>query len=184
MGNRRRGNGPKRMTDWSGVLFDDNIVTAAPIEHVNIWTPVTEDQHATVVRIVGEIYVSPSTLALQSLGAFSFKVAAGIQVVNRALGTTGTARSPLIEDDLEGGEWLWLRHYCFQYVTTVDGTSGDVIYLTGMQDFIEAPDPHVDIRVKRKLDLSQDELLLTVAGQGTSMDVSFCGGLRLLLLQG
>jgi len=181
---RRRGTGPKRMTDWSGIVFDDNIVTAAPVEHVNLWTPVTEDKHATVVRIVGEIYVAPNTLALQSEGAFSFFVSAGIQVVNRAAGTTGAARNPRLEDDLEGGEWLWLRHYCFQYVAEVDGTSGAVTHLTGMQDFVNYPDPHVDIRVKRKLDLSQDELLLTVAGQGTSMDVSFCGSLRMLLLQG
>jgi len=183
MAHRRRGNGPQRHTDWSGIKFDENVTTVSPTANVNLWTPVTEDKSATVVRIVGEIYVSPGTLALQTLGAFDFNVSVGIQVVNRAAGSTGTARNPRNEDDLEGKEWLWLRHYCFKYVTAVDA-GNEVIFITGMQDFVDKPDPHVDIRVKRKLDLSQDELLLSIAGSGTSMDVDMCGGLRMLLLQG
>ncbi len=181
MGNRRRG-GPKRGTDWSGVHFDVEVNVGAPTAHINLWTPVTEDQGATVVRVVGEIYVAPTNAALSVEGEFEFRASVGIQVVNRAVGGTGAERNALIEDDLEGREWLWMRHYCFHYV--IQGDLGEPANaITGMQQFVTAPDSHIDVRVKRKLDLSQDELLLSIASSGTSNAVTMCGGLRVLMMQ-
>ena len=75
---------------------------------------------------------------------------------------------------------MWLRNMCFRYVN--QGVTGDVRVHTASPDMVGANSSHIDIRVKRKLDLSQDELQLTVAGNGTSLDVQICGSLRMLLM--
>jgi len=164
------------------VFIDDTIGTVAPITHVNLWTPVQEDKKATLVRIVGDLHVFPDTIIMQEVGAFEFVVNAGIQVVNRALNTAGTARSPSIEDDLEGGEWLWRKSYCFRWVMTAHASVGSLEYKPSSPDLVGSNSSHVDIKVKRKLDLSQDELLLSISGTGASLAVQAIGTLRMLLM--
>ncbi len=180
MAHRSRGRAPRRNTDWSGIHMSEEITPAQPTVHIPIWTPIAEDKKATVVRIVGDIHMLVSTDELQNPGAFAWNVFAGIQVVNRVLNASGVPRNPLVGDDLEGGEWLWLRQYCFRWVN--QGVTGDVSVKSSGNDILGGNGSHVDIRVKRKLDLSQDELILTVSGNGSSLNLEICGMLRMLLM--
>lgn len=180
MAHRRRSTAPRRHTDWSGIHINEEVTVAQSVLQVPIWTPVAEDKKATVVRIVGDLHIIPSTDQMQNPGAFAFNVFAGIQVINRAQGVAGNPRLPQQPDDLEGGEWLWLRSYCFRWVN--QGVTGDVRMHGASPDMFGGNGSHLDIRVKRKLDLSQDELQLTVQGNGTFLTVEVCGMLRMLLM--
>ncbi len=175
-----RGTGHRRMTDWSGIHINEEVTPAQPTVHITLWTPISEDKHATVVRIVGDLHVFPDSAELQNPGALAWNVFAGIQVVNRAQGGSGMKRAPNVADDLEGGEWLWLRAWTFNWVN--QGVTGDVRMHTACPDLLGANPSHLDIRVKRKLDLSQDELILTVFGIGGDLNCEITGMLRMLLM--
>lgn len=179
MPRRRRFSGnAKRALDWTGVQFNATVTSLSSIENINLWTPVVLDKQATIIRIVGDIHIFPNNSVLDNPVEVEFSVTSGIQVVNRAAGTSGAARDPQLTDDLEGGEWMYLRQYCFQ--VTSHGTAGSVDVHALSPDLVGANGSHIDIRVKRKMDLSQDELLLTVSGFGAGLDVKICGMLRML----
>jgi len=84
-------------------------------------------------------------------------------------------------DDLEGGEWLYLRQHTARWRETVtfsgfEITGGDI--LTGM-------DTNVDVKAQRIIDLSQDELLVSFSlAAPASVFVGVDIFLRLLLKYG
>ncbi len=177
----RRPAGDKRQLDWSGIVDDVLVLGTGVVNSTNLWTPVTEMETATVTRIRGVVNPALGADITQAEGSYDFELFGGIQVVNRAAGAVGTARDPSLNDDMEGREWLWLRMWTLSWVvqgaiaptvTVVDG--GDV--LTG------AYDPYVDVKAQRKLDLSQDELLLSFAGQGTPTTLSCLVHVQMRLL--
>ncbi len=170
MVNRRRSyaRSPKRLTDWSGVISDPTVAGAGVVTSTNLWTPVTEMEHATVTRIRGTINpVMQNELEDAGSGFHSMEVFAGIQVVNRAQGAVGVARDPGINDDMEGGEWLWLRSWLFAWEVD-SGAPPAWIVPAGGDVLTGAYDPYVDVKAQRKIDLSQDELLFTLSAIGST----------------
>lgn len=183
MAARRRGNTDGRHVDWSGINEQVTLSAVAPLVHMNLWQPVVELERATVTRIRGCINfeIAPEQLT----GSHVAIVSVGVQVVNRAQGTSGTARDPSNVDDLEGGEWLYLRqHVAAWTITGSVGTPPDAFIANG-GDILSGYNADVDIKAQRIIDLSQDELLLSFAISVTGSDtVTARAHMRLLLKYG
>jgi len=179
MGRRRTFQRSKRNVDWTGVDEVSTVGSVSQLIHQNIWTPVFELERATVTRIRGTIGYGVGLPETASQG-YGIEVSVGIQVVNRAQGITGTARDPSNLDDLEGGEWLYLR----QHTADIQVNAANQIFIaTG--DLMTGVDVDVDVKAQRVIDLSQDELLLSIAYTGTALaTVTVRSYLRLLLKYG
>ncbi len=111
----------------------------------------------------------------------------GIQLVNRERGSSGDERNPAAADDREGHEWLWMRHASFSWSTyKTSGTPPRNLENWWVPTWnVGGFDEHIDVRVMRKLDLSQDELLFSVAGHnqfGSNQAFDMIVNLRLLLM--
>jgi len=161
---------PGRTLDWTGIIQDTIVLGAGVPTHTNLWTPVMEMEHATVTRIRGQIVPAMGAdIQASSLGTHQFEVFGGIQVVNRAAGGLGIPRDPGLNDDQEGGEWLWKRSWTFHWTTVRENTHGDGYFMivNGGDVLTGAFDPYVDVKAQRKLDLSQDELLVSFSALGT-----------------
>ena len=147
---------------------------------------------STITRIVGEVDVHVNTddtdfLPTAGVNTRSwYTVNMGIQIVNREQAAGGTPRHPSIIDDREGGEWLWMRHMTFGWHTyTETATTTLTNWFVPMWN-VGGYDPHFDIRVKRKLDLQQDDLHFSIAGvnclDSIGMNFSCTFNARLLLM--
>jgi len=180
MARSRRGNSDGRHVDWSGINESISLSSVANLQHVNLWQPVVELERATVTRIRG--CINMDIIPVGSVASFQCKVSVGIQVVNRAQGTSGVARDPALVDDLEGGEWLYLRQHTARWRETgiVDGfeiTGGDILTGGLVTD--------VDVKAQRIIDLSQDELLVSFSLQAAAgVIVGVDTHMRLLLKYG
>ena len=121
-----------------------------------------EDKHATVTRIRGQIHVSLVSAFDGTVGLKTANLALGIQVVNLAQNVAGSERNPAQADDLEGGEWMWLRHYSATWrVTSGVDTPPDWFIPVGGDVLLGGQPPDVDVKAQRKIDLSQDEVMLS-----------------------
>lgn len=175
---RQTRKGPKRGTDWhnaditgAGATVLDSIQT-----NTALWSPVTLDDKATVVRIVGTIHCAPSP-DVDVASIITSTLHMGIQKVNRAAGAVGTARNPRLADDREGSEWMWMGQ-AFYHART---TSSAEFPPNQLLDWTRGGyNPYIDIRVKRKIDKSQDEIILSMNPQGSDWVVS-CN-LRMLVM--
>ncbi len=164
---RRRNQAPRRMTDWTGNKEQVDIDSVSPLAHINLWTPVSEQEKVTVTRIRGEIHIHMSEFPLET-GDKAFRVYAGIQVVNRAQNIVGNPRSPAVNDDLEGGEWLWLRSWSAAWtVTGAAASPPDWFIPLGGGLLTGANNETVDVKAQRIIDTSQDEVILTLAYEGS-----------------
>lgn len=183
MAKRRAARAPRRAVDWvDGVTTTTCFTVLANIQNnINLWTPATLDDDATVVRIVGTIHCAPlmtDDLVGQNCGT----LAMGIQVVNRAKNSTGVARDPSILDDREGSEWMWLGQAFFSNFFAADlSTTPSATVIKNDCGFYN---PYVDIQVKRKIDKSQDELLLSLTPHSAPAGVDWrvSANLRVLLM--
>ncbi len=177
---RRQGRSrPKRGTDWHNA--DTTPIGGAVLVGVQLntalWSPVTLEDNATVVRIVGTLWVAPDP-DFDIQGTLTSTLHMGIQIVNRAAGAVGTARDPSLPDDREGGEWMWLGQ-AFQHARVTSSTEeppSQYIQLSPLSSY----NPYIDIRVKRKIDKSQDEIILSIKPLGGDWFVS-CN-LRMLVM--
>ncbi len=157
--------GPRRHSDWSLGANEETFPLTGSVTNVTLWTPVSNKEAGTIIRIVGEVHVRGDvndwgTLASGG-GKLDQTVHMGVQVVNRALGAAGTARDPSGDDDYEGKEWMWRKTVNLAYTIT-DGTMEPPDwYIPLSEAVLGGTNDHVDIKVKRKLDLSQDELVFS-----------------------
>lgn len=162
----RRTRVARRPTDWTGHLSHTNVAADNITGSVYLHQATLAADNATITRIRGSIQLAPSdgTIAssLDGVGSY-YRPHIGIQVVNRRAGATGTARNPALEDDMEGGEWLWLHcwHYGWRITSGTDNLPDGLI-----QSPWDVNTVLVDIKAQRKMDLSQDELLLTYNADG------------------
>ncbi len=177
---RRQGRSrPKRGTDWhnADITLNGQSLLAGVQANTALWTPVTLEDQATVVRIVGTLWVAPDP-DFDIQGALTSTLHMGIQKVNRAAGAVGTARDPLLADDREGTEWMWMGQ-AFQHAYVTSSTEeppSQYIQLSDMGSY----NPYIDIRVKRKIDKSQDEIILSLKASGGDWFTS-CN-LRMLIM--
>ena len=159
--------------DWVDAVSQFTGVTTASQSNVTLLSPVTGKEEATVIRIVGSIYpYVDMTGSDGAAGSWESALHLGIQVVNRAAGSSGTARSPATSDDREGKEWMWLRTYATRFIITSDVQIPPDWYIPLGGVLVGDRDPSVDIKVKRRLDLSQDELILSAAVETTATGIT------------
>ncbi len=177
---RRQGRSrPKRSTDWHNAdltLIGESVIAGVQ-NNTALWTPVTLEDEATVVRIVGTIWVAPDP-DFDIQGLLTSTLHMGIQKVNRAAGAVGTARDPLGADDREGGEWMWMSQ-AFQHAYVTSSTEeppNKYVQLSPLSSY----NPYIDIRVKRKIDKSQDEIILSFKSSGGDWFIS--SNLRMLVM--
>ncbi len=161
---QRRGAPKQRLYDWREGLatFDETSLTQ---QNLTLLGPVGTQEHATVTRIVGRVSVvwgAAQIANLAAVGHYDGIIACGIQIVNRAAAAPGVARKPELLSDREGGEWMWLRQYRRSAAITADAAGGGApadwwipTSETGQDDTM------VDIKVRRRIDLSQDEVLFS-----------------------
>lgn len=195
---RRAQRAPRRKTHWENgatnlcLGFEAANASAPPIPlHTIILGTGTSPLMQTITRIVGELDVWVNTDDTDFLSAVGsarrswYVVNAGIQIVNRADGAAGIPRDPDNADDREGGEWLWMRHYAFGWHTYTDtSTTALASWFVPMWN-VGGYDPHIDIRVKRKLDHQQDDLVLSLTGVNClddSVNMNFSASLNLRCL--
>lgn len=179
---RRRAPARKRTTDWTGIIDETLLLGNQTQVNLQLWTPVTLFQEATITRIRGQIGLCCNGLIDVSTQQHEYKLFMGIQVVNRAKGAPGVARSPFNVDDMEGSEWLWLHSAYACY----DSSSGTEVPPDShiQQGFLASGEPvTVDVKAQRKMDLSQDELLLSLVlvGTPTTIDMRIFSSLRMLM---
>ncbi len=156
----------QRKLDWAeGVAaFDATLVDM--VENTTILLNLPNKERQTVMRIVGSVSMVPKVEVFGGLadvvGEYDGVIECGIQVVNRAAGVVGSARNPATGDDRQGREWMWRRTYRRAYVVTHGAAPGNLadwfipLHETGSDD------TRVDIKVKRVLDRSQDELVFSM----------------------
>ncbi len=187
---RRRHVKSGRTLDWhlgltNTQIFPNSSGTPSTVT-ASIITPITQGEHVTVTRIVGNIwaFVDSTDSGFNVTGTQIHTMNMGIQVVNRAKGIIGVARDPFLADDREGSEWMWMRHQTFAW--QINGASGippdDFIAFSGFNEDIASS--AVDITVQRKFDLSQDELVLaasTLTHFGASISFRVVANLRVLI---
>lgn len=121
----------------------------------------------TCVRIVGELnHVQSMVIPGADLSPWSLQliVAEGIYVST----TDGAGPpsdvidlDPALSGDLELDQWLWLRKMPFTFMG-FGGTGSTAHLWQGNGDYSGALNPHIDIRVKRKLKRGQ-ELIYAVS---------------------
>ena len=167
---------PRRGTYWvdgaTGACIGATAVAFAtpPVStHFNLIGTSTERDKATLVRMVGEVDVNINSDSVNFLPAAGgsyrslITVFMGIQIVNRVQGAAGVPRDPHLVDDRQGGEWLWMRSVQLawhMYSETATTTLTNWFVPTWN---VGGYDPHVDIRVKRKLDLLQDDVVFSLS---------------------
>lgn len=171
----------RRGTDWhNAAITSGSVNLVANVQsNFNLWSPSTLDEDATVVRIVGTIYAAALVPVDVTSITYLDTLNMGIQVVNRAKNVTGSERSPGLADDREGGEWMWMGQK-FHASTITDGTQTPANAWMDHQGG-EGYNPYIDIRVKRKFDKSQDEILLSYLSLNRDWVVSH--NLRMLIMQ-
>lgn len=114
----------------------------------------------TCVRIVGEInHVQSMVIPGSDVTPWSVQciVAEGIYVSTADGGSPADVidLDPALSGDLEMDQWLWLRKMPFTFMGF--GGVGTTAHLwQGNGDYSGALNPHVDIRVKRKLKRGQE----------------------------
>lgn len=165
MGNRRYAKSTRTL-DWFNGSTNQllTVVSDGAQQDLELITPITQGEHVTLTRIVGEVQLAIKTVdaSFNVVGDTGHIINCGIQVVNRARGLGGTTREPNRADDREGREWMWMRHYfrVWQINDAVAGGPPSEWYIpvtdTGGED------QHVDIKVQRKIDLSQDAVIFSV----------------------
>ncbi len=152
-----------RILEWHRGISTFTETVLNTVQNVTLLINVAEAETVTIMRIVGSVTFAPDAAEVDSLpaspGAIDSKIECGIQIVNRVAGGTGTARNPGISDDREGKEWMWRRLYRRSYVVTrsVDNPPD---WWIPMHETGEDSST-VDIKVKRRIDLSQDELVFS-----------------------
>ncbi len=178
--------------DWvNGTITQAVIGSAGAQLNINLWSPTTLGVRTTIMRIVGEIHVGsdPDDFSSDTSGGghIDNTLYAGIQVVNRVIGSGGVARDPANADDREGREWMWLKSWRNAYIIK-DGTQEPPDWFMPFSD-VGGQMAHVDIRVKRIIDRSQDELLLSfmqvnrlASGTCATDTWAISANLRMLLL--
>ncbi len=188
---RRRFTRSTRTLAWRNgsrnVRIDLTAGVGAPGVQVNstLLTPITQGEHITLTRVVGTCHVVPdfTDVTNHAEGATIIAVNVGIQVVNRAAGAVGTARSPATADDREGREWIWMMTYLLGWTVTPSAGVPAGVYIPMHVEKGVNP-AAVDIRVQRKIDDSQDELVFSAqatAVKGLSRDVVIVNNFRILI---
>jgi len=185
---RARPRGSRRLTDWNNgfTVVACNLVAHDTETNFILITPFNEGPMVTLVRTVGQIHaaVEPASIAENVTDTdVCSTLHMGIQVVNRAAGGAGTPRDPSVPDDKEGSEWLWMdsRFAAWRVTSAGAGVTPPDWYIPTHQ--VGSDTPKLDLKVKRKIDLSQDQLLLTMhphANFVTNWQVSI--SLRLLFM--
>ncbi len=170
----------RRGTDWHNADITTTFfqVVAGVQLNISLWTPALLDEDATVVRIVGTIF-SALQVPDDVTGLHHDTLNMGIQIVNRSKGIVGTERSPAIADDREGSEWMWMGQN-FHASNITDGTENPPNSWVKWSES-NGYNPYIDIRVKRKIDKSQDEILLSFLS--TNNDWSCSSNIRMLIMQ-
>lgn len=168
MSHRRTGRRTQqRLYDWREGVTDITTTANATQRDVTLLGPVGTQERATITRIVGSVSVTYESTgvvaAMTATGQFDSVIHMGIQVVNRAKGVPGSARNPATLSDREGKEWMWLRSYrrSALIANMVIGASDLAPWWIPL-DATGSDDTRVDIKVKRRIDLSEDELLLSI----------------------
>ncbi len=171
---------PRRGTDWHNAELNTSAFSVAANVQSNtaLWTPTLNDDNATVVRIVGWIHVAPQ-VPVDVTGFRTDTLNMGIQVVNRVLNSAGVARDPALADDREGSEWMWMGQAFHVSHTTTSAEFPPSTNLWLSQD--SKYNPQIDIRVKRKIDKSQDEIVLSI--RSLNLDWSISSNLRMLIMR-
>ncbi len=193
---RRARRGPRpsgRVLEWhTGVRAFSTTQLAGVITNVTLLPTATLLETVTVMRIVGHVSVVPDVIDVANWGVgggtIDTSIEMGVQVVNRVAGGVGAARNPAVPDDREGKEWMWRRAYRRAYRLT-DGTDEPPDWLLTLHE-IGADKTQVDITVKRRVDLSQDEIILshvqtnrTAGAELASLQFVLLIDLRILLLR-
>ncbi len=169
-----------RTLSWANadITQSSSLVVNGVQSNTTLFAPSGTNEKMTVTRIIGTIYVAidPSDL---TVGTNISTLHMGIQVVSRAIGAAGQARSPANADDREGHEWMWLGH-AFHCAEVTDGTGVPPDWYIPTHEN-GAYKPYIDITVKRVLKENQDELVLSMHPVGLDWHVS-CN-LRMLTME-
>ena len=167
----------RRTLDWTGFI-QGGIVTQGTQLDFTLHGTIVEAEKSTLTRIRGEIQLCMLQADVGVIGESDVDLFMGIQVVNRVKNLPGVPRSPLLVDDMEGGEWLWLRRAkaCW-FTTSGTGVPANATVVTGGDIMTGAYDPTVDVKAQRVLNLAQDDLILSFAvggavGDNVSADVN------------
>jgi len=178
----------RRLIDWQNGFTVEacNFVAFDSLTAFELTSPFTEGPKVTLVRMVGQIHavVKPASIAENVIDTdVCSTLHMGIQVVNRAGGIDGTSRDPSVPDDKEGGEWLWMdtRFAAWRVTSSGAGISPPDWYIPTHQ--VGSDTPKLDSKVKRKLDLSQDKLELTMIPKANfAVDWQVSVSIRLLFM--
>ncbi len=186
---RRRTRGAmatRRLTDWQNgfLTVAANATAADTLTNFVLNAPFNNGPKVTLVRIIGEVHsaIAPTSLCRVLNANLNSTLHMGIQIVPRAQNTAGTPRDPSVVDDQEGS-WLWKGSRWHSWmVTDPEGCPPDWYLPTHS---VGSDNPHLDIKVKRKIDLSQDQLLLSMhpVGNNTGLEWLTSINLRLLFLE-
>ncbi len=190
--------GPRRQTHWEDagtnlcIGFTSSGTPPGTAIHNTMLGTGTSPLMQTLIRLVGDIDVfinSDDTDFLPSTGTAQrhwHVINMGIQIVNRENAGSGDPRHPGIEDDREGGEWLWTRSITFGWHTYADDTTATLNNWFVPMWNVGGYNPHLDVKVKRKLDHQQDDIVFSIAGENcldsTNMNFSCTLNARALIM--
>ena len=174
----------RRKLNWLDGITTNTESNVAPGSQTNVVligaTPISRDQTKLVVeRIVGEIWTgfigTPSKVE-----GIETELMIAMLLYTRpqdVAGTNSASLDPTNSDDRESHRILWSR-YDYMHLIGVGASNGVGFYDTTRQWGQPA---HVDIRVKRIIDTSDTDLILSV-GVPSSSDLScfFVDNLRVL----
>ena len=179
---RRPAGSRRRMTDWQpGQIAHLSLLGDGAQQNTPLWSSTTGGDTATLVRIVGQVHVMPQIELAEAIA--EGYLYAGVSIVPRVQGAVGVAADPSAIDDREVS-WMWLNSWAHRHVVTTN--------LEALPDwFIPSTNtggdnPQVDIKVKRKIDLSNDEVVLSfkaISRFGGNFLWSVQVSLRILILE-
>ncbi len=172
----------RRKFNWlNGIttLAESNVAPGAQTNVIMLSSQIAVDQSKlTIERLVGEIWTGFIGTPDQDLGVDT-EVAIGMLLYTRPqdpAGTNVTTLDPWISQDRTSHRILWSR---YDYIHVVGLGTGLGWADTGIQG---GQPPHVDVKVKRIVDTSDTELVLSVAVPSVSdLSCYFFDNLRLLV---
>ena len=124
---------------WGDTVFSTLMVSATPINAVDLLAQLADSDTVTAMRIVGHLYVAPDPVTTQVDGAYQVDV--GIGVTSIEAFAANVVPDPNNPSEVPARGWLWVdRMYC----------SKRIVIDTGMLETVG--EVRFDIRSARKVD--------------------------------